>query len=109
MGYVTDFAAHRNLAVSRLGSKGVGIDPAILFICYLVEFAAMLALVYLLLKSKSYYCEDCNTDYSTVTSYLSNDAILHEHPSQIWSGDLTFLRNSIFYSSLNALPSYMKK
>jgi hypothetical protein len=104
MGYAIDFAANRNLAVGRIGSSGMSIDPAILFICYLIEFVAFLAPAYLVVRSKAYYCEDCDNDYATVTGYLSENEIFNQHPSQIWSGDLTFLRNNIFYSGLHALP-----
>jgi hypothetical protein len=104
ISYTLDFASNRNLAVGRIGSSGVGIDPSILFLCYIVEFAAFMAPVYLFLRSKEYYCEACDTDYTTITGYIKEDEILRQHTTEILQGDLTFLKNNIIYPALNALP-----
>jgi hypothetical protein len=109
INYTLQFAGNRHLAISRLGRGGVNLDPAILFLCYIIEFAAFMAPAYLLLKSKDYYCEACDNEYSSATGYLTEDEVLRQHTSEIMQGDLTFLKNKIIYSKLNALPLNAKE
>jgi hypothetical protein len=104
LGFPILFAGSRNLSVGRFGSRGVGIDPAILTLCYIIEFVAFMAPAYLSLKSKDYYCEDCDNSYQSVTCYLAEDEVLHQHSDQMKTGDLVFLEGRSLYRNLDQLP-----
>jgi len=101
--FALNFANHRGMSIGRLGSRGTSLDPGILFFCYLAEFIAFMAPVYLMAKTKSYYCEDCNTEYSNITGYIPNNDILQQHAEQMARGDLDFLQNTIFHKKLDTL------
>lgn len=102
--FIMGFADKRDMGIARLGSRGTSIDPGILFLCYIVECGAFLAPVYLLRKSKNYYCEDCANEYKEITGYISNNDILHKHSEEMGKGDLVFLQNSLLYKALDTLP-----
>lgn len=103
LGFMVDFAGNRNIGVGRLGSNPVGIDPAILFICYLIETAAFFAPVYFTVKAKEYYCEDCDQGYTSVTAYIESNDKLYQYPTEMSRGDLTFLKDLVFHRSLSTL------
>jgi hypothetical protein len=104
---VIDFALvygdQRNVSISRLGGKGMPLDGGMLFFCYLAEFIAFMAPIYLLSKAKSYYCEDCKNEYSSVTGYLNNNNVFEQHAEQLAKGNLDFLQHTIFHKKLDTL------
>jgi hypothetical protein len=102
--FALTFGDHREkMRISRMGSGGFDLDPGMLFFCYLAEFIAFMAPIYLMAKTKSYYCEDCQNEYSTITGYMPNNDILQQHTEQLAKGDLNFLQNTIFHKKLDTL------
>jgi hypothetical protein len=103
---IIDFAiryADRSVSVSRLGSSSIPLDGGPLFLCYLVEFIAFMAPIYLVAKTKSYYCEDCKNEYSSVSGYTKGNDIFQQHAEQLLKGDLNFLQYTIFHNKLDTL------
>jgi len=103
LGFAADFAESRNMGIGRLGRNTTSISPAILFLGYCVEAVAFFAPVYFIFKTKDYYCEDCNNEYSTLTAYIDNNDKLYQHASDLDRGDLRFLKNVIFHRSIDTL------
>ena len=102
--FAVNVSASKEMAIGRLGGSSSSVHPAIMFICYVVECGAFFAPVYVLTKSKDYYCEDCDNSYATTTGYIANDTILHDHPVELLKGDLSFLTDTLIYKSLDTLP-----
>lgn len=103
LSFIGDFADSRNMSIGRLGS-GVEISPAFLGICYLIEFVAFLVPVYIVLKQKNFYCEDCRKHYQSATAYTASDTIFHNNSSAVENGNLGFLEGTPLFPSKESIP-----
>lgn len=96
------FSSIREITISKSGRNGVTISGAVLQIFYAVEFLVFLAPT-VFATSVDYFCEACNTEYSSKELFAANDGQLDQQVKNSSLGKYGFIDGLNFDADHEAL------
>jgi hypothetical protein len=108
--FAFDYASNHTLSVGRLGSGGLPMPSAVMFLFYVVEFGAFFFAVIIARKinESSYYCENCNKRNTRITRYGERTNEFEKQQTVLQKGDATFFEGAELakdIEKLNMVPA----